>query len=144
MSAEAQDGLESIEASIGDLVPISPVRKSKVQMAKSWDSGPSLMIAEVIKALEDEGHFPEGKGRPPCGEIVPQPEVDEAVLFKDFFACGLRIPPVYFLHLVLETFKVQLHHLTPNGILTLNKFCYACETYGAPLDLDTFCMYYEL
>jgi hypothetical protein len=33
---------------------------------------------------------------------------------------------------VLETFKVQLHHLTPNGILTLSKFCYACETYGTP------------
>jgi hypothetical protein len=51
---------------------------------------------------------------------------------------------VYFLRLVLESFKVQLHHLTPNGILTLSKFCYACETYGAPLDLDTFCAYYEL
>ena len=61
-----------------------------------------------------------------------------------FFACGLRIPPVYFLRLVLETFKVQLHHLTPNNILTLSKFCYACETYGAPPDLDKFCAYYEL
>ena len=46
--------------------------------------------------------------------------------------------------MVLETFKVQLHHLTPNGVLTLSKFCYVCETYGAPLDLDTFCAYYEL
>ena len=26
----------------------------------------------------------------------------------------------------------------------LSKFCYACETYGAPPDLDTFCTYYEL
>lgn len=39
---------------------------------------------------------------------------------------------------------MQLHHLTPNGILTLSKFCYACETYGSPPDLDTFCAYYEL
>jgi hypothetical protein len=62
----------------------------------------------------------------------------------DFFSCGLRFPTVYFLRLVLESFKVQLHHLTPNGILTLSKFCYACETYGAPLDLDTFCAYYKL
>ena len=64
------------------------------------------MMEEAIKALENEGCFPIGKGHPPCGETVPQPEVDEAVVFKDFFAYGLRIPLVYFLHLVLETFKV--------------------------------------
>ena len=105
-SAEAQDDLENIEASIGDLIPVSPVKKAKVQMARSWDFGPSLMMKEAIKALEDEGCFPARKGRPPRGETVPQPKVDEAVVFKDFFACGLRIPPVYFLHLILETFKV--------------------------------------
>ena len=43
------------------------------------------MMEEAIKALEDEGYFPAGKGRPPRGETVPQPEVDEAVVFKDFF-----------------------------------------------------------
>ena len=113
-------------------------------MAKSWDFGPSLMTEEAIKSLEEEGCFLEGKGRLPHGETVPRPEVDEAIVFKDFFACGLQIPPIYFLRLVLENFKVQLHHLTPNGILMLSKFCYACETYGAPPDLDTFCVYYEL
>ena len=61
-------------------------------MAKSWDFGPSLMMEEVIKALEDEGCFPVGKCHPPRGETVPQPEVNEAVVFKDFFSCGLRIP----------------------------------------------------
>ena len=34
-STEAQDGLEGIEASIGDLVPVFPAKKSKVQMALS-------------------------------------------------------------------------------------------------------------
>ena len=81
-SAEAQDDLENIEASIGYLIPVSLVKKAKVQMAKSWDFGPSLMMKEAIKALEDEGCFPAGKGRPPRGEIV---EVDEVVVFKDFF-----------------------------------------------------------
>ena len=111
-------------------------------MAKSWEFGPTLMTEEAIKSLEEEGCFPEGKGRLPRGETVPQPEVDEAVVFKDFFSCGLRIPPVYFLRLVLKKFKVQLHHLTPNGILTLSKFCYACETYAPHLDI--LCAYYEL
>ena len=34
-SAEAQDDLENIEASVGDLIPVSPIKKAKVQMAKS-------------------------------------------------------------------------------------------------------------
>jgi len=84
-SAEALDNLENIEASVGDLIPISPVKKAKVQMAKSWDFGPLLMIEDAIKALEDEGCFLAGKGHPPRGETVPQLEVDEAVVFKDFF-----------------------------------------------------------
>ena len=63
------------------------------------------MTEEEIKALEDEGCFPTGKGRPSRGETVPQPEVNEAVVFKDLFTCGLHIPPFYFLRLVLETLR---------------------------------------
>ena len=70
-SMEAQDDLETIEASIEDLIPVSSAKKAKVQMAKSWDFGPSLMTEEAIKALEDEGCFPTGKGHPPRGETVP-------------------------------------------------------------------------
>ena len=45
---------------------------------------------------------------------------------------------------MLETFNVQLHHLTPTAFLTLSKFCWACVSYGAEPDVDTFCTYYEL
>jgi len=51
---------------------------------------------------------------------------------------------VKFLPQVLEEYDLQIHHLTPNGFLTLSKFCWACESYGATPDLDTFCTYYEL
>ena len=84
-STEDEDDLENIEASVGDLIPVSLVKKAKVQMARFWDFGPLLMTEEAIKALEDEGCFPIGKGHPLHGEAVPQPEVDEAVVFKDFF-----------------------------------------------------------
>jgi len=67
-SAEAQNDLENIEASVGDLIPVSPVKKAKVQMARSRDFGPSLMTEEAIKALEDEGCFLAGKGCPSHGE----------------------------------------------------------------------------
>ena len=70
-SAEAQDNLENIEASVRDLVPASSRKKEKKIMAKSWDFRPSLMTEEAIKTLEDEGYFPAGKGHPSRGEIVP-------------------------------------------------------------------------
>jgi hypothetical protein len=28
-----------------------------------------------------------------------------------------------FVHEILEEFQLQIHHLTPNGFLTLSKFC---------------------
>ena len=67
-SAEAQNDLENIEASVGDLISVSPVEKAKVQMDRSRDFGPSLMTEEAIKALEDEGCFLAGKGCPSHGE----------------------------------------------------------------------------
>ena len=70
-SVEAQDDLENIEASIADLIPVSPVKKAKVQMARSRDFRPSLMTEEAIKVLEDEGCFPAGKGHPSHGETAP-------------------------------------------------------------------------
>lgn len=144
-SAEAQEELDNIYASIGDLIPPSPSRDDKKMVAKSWDFGPSRMTEALLKELEDGGCFAEGQGHlPHRGETVPMPKPYEAVVFKDFFTSGLRIPPVYFLRQVLEFFNVQLHHLTPNEILALSKFCYACEMYGAAPDIDTFCAHYEL
>jgi len=73
-------------------------------MAKSWDFGPSLMMEEAINVLEDEGCFPAGKGRPPRGETVPQLEVDEAIVFKDFllvaFAYLQSISSAWFLRVL--------------------------------------------
>jgi hypothetical protein len=66
------------------------------------------------------------------------------VVFRDFFSCGLRFPCTSFLGEVLDAFCVQLHHLTPNAFLTLSRFCWACESYGAAPDIDTFCAYFEL
>ena len=66
------------------------------------------------------------------------------MVFRDFFTCGLRLPYIPFLRQVLETFNVQLHHLTPTAFLTLSKFYWACVSYGAEPDVDTFCTCYEL
>ena len=99
--------------------------------ARTWDFGPSLMSKDMIKVLEQEGCFCVDKAKPPQGKTIPQPQADDAVVFRDFFACGLCFPSVRFLRHVLEAFEVQLHHLTSNGIRTLSKFCWAYLSYGA-------------
>jgi hypothetical protein len=44
----------------------------------------------------------------------------------------------------MEAFNVELQQFSPNGILTLSKFPWACESYGAVPHIDTFCFYFEL
>lgn len=75
-------------------------------MQKTWDFRPSLMMKEMISELEMQGYFPTGKGRPSGGETVPQLELNEAIVFKDIFVCGLRFPTMAFLWMVLGSFKV--------------------------------------
>jgi len=69
-------------------------------MQKTWDFRPSLMMKEMISELEMQGYFPTGN------EAVPQLELNEVVVFKDFFVCGLRFPAMAFLWMVLGSFKV--------------------------------------
>lgn len=94
--AEAQELEESlcgVEASIPDLISAEEVEG----MAKTFDFGPSLMIQEMNDVLEIAGYIPKGKGRPPEGETVPKPSTSDAVVFKDFFACGFCILALKFL-----------------------------------------------
>jgi len=47
-----------------------------------------------------------------------------------FFIVALRLPWVRFVKDVLEAFSMQLHQLTPNGILALAKFYWASLTFN--------------
>jgi hypothetical protein len=97
---------------------------------------------KIIKKMEKEGYFSVGWTEPPLvGQTVPSPAEGYAVVFRDYFSCGLRLPSITFLQEVLEELQLQIHHLTPNGFLTLSKFCWACESYGAEPNVDTFCTY---
>ena len=145
-SAEAQElaeDLGSVEASVADLITAEEA-EDMVGPSKTWDFGPSLMTADMIEELRKLGCFGEAKVKPPEGETVPKPQAADAMVFRDFFVYGLRFPTARFLCQVLEAFEVQLHHLTPNGIVTLSKFCWACLSCGAEPNVGTFCEYYEL
>lgn len=126
VSARAQDledTLSDVDASPKDLVEGgSKTGGGKVELEKTFEFGPSLITEADLKEYVKLGWFNEGRARPSGGESVPRPEFGEAVVFHDFFVCGLCMPPFKFMKDVLEAFSVQLHHLTPNGILALAMF----------------------
>ena len=102
------------------------------------------MTKDMIEELQKLGCFGEVKVKPLQWETIPKPQAADAVVFKDFFLCGLHFPAAHFLCQVLEAFEVQLHHLTPNDIVTLSKFYWVCLSYGAEPNIVTFYEYYEL
>jgi hypothetical protein len=61
---------------------------------------------------------------------VPEPRANDAIIFEDFFAAELRMPPLSFIVDILRKFWVQLHHLTLNAIIQIGKFIWAITSYG--------------
>jgi hypothetical protein len=142
MAQKLEEDLAKVEASISDLICAD---KFKVMADPTWDFGESLVTTEDIAEMVEAGFFKEGREKiSPAGQTFTDLEEGYVVVFHDFFTYGLRLPPYGFLCQVLETFRLQLHHLTPNIILTLSKFCWACGSYGVVPHIDTFYTYYEL
>jgi hypothetical protein len=69
------ENIEDVDADMKDLVAAK----------RSKPLPPSFIFRE-------SGFFPTGSGRAPLDELVPTPEADEIVVFRDFFTCGLRFP----------------------------------------------------
>jgi hypothetical protein len=44
-----------------------------------------------------------------------------------FYGRGFGIPPYRFLHSLLKFYDLELHHLTPSGILHMVAFVTLCE-----------------
>jgi len=97
-----EEDLGSVSASVGDLIAAD----SRDMAIKSWDFGPSSITEEAVTEMK-ESYFPSSRVKiPPPGQTVPEPEEGYAVVFRDFFTYGLRLPYIPFLHRVLETFNV--------------------------------------
>jgi hypothetical protein len=65
--------------------------------------GSSTITVRKIKEMEERGYFPEGKGRAPRTETMPEPNGDEVVVYEDFFspayACLHILPWLIFFHI---------------------------------------------
>lgn len=104
--------------------------------------------SQILEYINRGYIAPDSAGRPqyqpPGNEIVPKPRPYEAVVFRDFFAAGLKFPLDNFVSMVLERFNLQLHQLTPNAILRLGCFVMAHKMYGREPSVEAFTKYYKV
>jgi hypothetical protein len=139
---DLEDTLSDVEVSVGDLIG---AKEFDSMAAITFEFGESTIKPEDIADMVEVGFFKKGHAKaPPAGQTVPAPKEEYVVVFRDFFTYGLWMPPYHFLRQVMEVFNVELQHFSPNGILTLSKFAWACESYGVVPHIDTFCTYFEL
>jgi hypothetical protein len=128
-SRDAESARESQSGDVGDNETASANSRHLKVVATtaldwiSYDFGPSTITKTHLGTMESYSqYFPKGYGRPPGAESVPEPRVNEAVVFEDVFAARPHMPPHLGLVDILRKFRVQLHQLTPNTIIQISKF----------------------
>ena len=75
----------------------------------------SLVVGDVVRI--------------PGNEPVPAPTADERVCFQAFFPRGFALPIHPFVRGLLYSYRLQMHDLTPNGILHIACFITLCEAF---------------
>jgi hypothetical protein len=99
---------------------LSTVALEELRAGDTMDFGVSWMSSVRVQDMQQLCYFGGRVARVPRAEEVPEPE-GELVVFKAFFAAGLRLPAHRFVGEVLRRFNVQIHQLTPNVVVALSK-----------------------
>ena len=97
-----------------------------------YDWGKSSAKAQELEDLRERGLLPpleEMKTRAPGKDTVPSPRDGERVCFVDFLPRGFGFPIHPFLRGLLYVYGIQIHDLTPNGVLSLASFFVLCECF---------------
>jgi hypothetical protein len=105
--------------------------------------GVSRISSVHVQDMQQLGYFGNGVGHVPGAEEIPEPE-GELVVFEAFFVAGLRLPTHCFVAEVLQKFEVQVHQLTPNGMVALAKYVWAVTSYGGQPSVEVFAKNYCL
>jgi hypothetical protein len=114
------------------------------ESSRSYDFEPSTVTVGHTQQLEALGYFIEGSACEPGEEVIPKPAIDEAIVFEEFFAIGLRMPPHPALTDILVMFCVQLHQLTSNAFTQFSKYFWAVLSFGGNPSGDGFAKRYAL
>jgi hypothetical protein len=114
------------------------------ELARSYDFRASSVMVSRIRQLESLRYFDEGSAREPGEETTPGLNPNEVVVFEEFFAVGLRMPPHPAFTEILLEFRVQLHQLTANVIAQMLKYFWVVLSFGGEPSSDVFAKRHEL
>jgi hypothetical protein len=118
--------------------------KRSKSLPPSFVFGESKVTTNLIREYEAARFFPAGDGRAPLDEQIPSPEVDEVVVFRDFFTCGLRFPCDPLLPAILDKFSVKIHQLSPSSFVGLSKFFWVMKSFRCNFGAGVFARLSEL
>jgi hypothetical protein len=65
-------------------------------------------------------------------------------VFRDYFAAGFRMSCQDFVEEILKAYNIEMHHLTPNGIVKIALFIWAVKSQRGKLDIGAFCSIHEM
>ena len=68
-------------------------------------------------------------------DMIPKLKPHECVVFRDQFTAGLCMPCQDFVEEILKSYKMEMHHLTPNGIAKIALFIWAVKSQDVNLDI---------
>jgi hypothetical protein len=89
----------------------------------TYDFGLSGVTKAHVRSMENYmRYFSEGYGWAPSVESLPEPCVNKAIFFEGSFTARLCVVPHLVLVDILHKFWVQLHQLTSNAIVQIDKF----------------------
>jgi hypothetical protein len=63
------------------------------EASPSYIFDPSTVTVSCIHVMASLCYFAEGDAWAPWEEVIPEPADDESVVFEEFYATGLRMPP---------------------------------------------------
>jgi hypothetical protein len=121
-TASSSSGASSLGAASDVAKAEADVSVDPCELMRSYDFGASSVTVSRMWQLESLGYFAEGLARQLGEEMVPEPNPNEVVVFKDFFSAGLWMSPHPALTEILLKFWVQLHQLTPNTVAQMLKY----------------------
>jgi hypothetical protein len=134
----ASSNVSSSKKTISD-----PAAVVVLQPDHTIEFGTSRIYSGRAHKMQCLGYFGNGIGRAPGAEDVPEPE-GELVVFEAFFTAGLRLPTHRFIVEVLRMFEIQIHKLTPNAMVALEKFVWVVTSYGGEPSVEVFAKNYCL
>jgi hypothetical protein len=77
-------------------------------------------------------------------ETIMEPKNDEIVVFRGFFQARLRLPMYQMIPVVLKTYDLFIHQLTPNAIVRLSIYIWVVRNQGVSASAEGFCRVHEL